>query len=258
MQLPYLKKRSVFIFKNLIFGRSRISGRSHGKLVTYSRGGSHKRVFRIVDFSRYIWNVLCTILSHEYTSGRLAPVSVVSYSNGFMSHILSIDSLSVGSVVSSAAEEPGLLEDRLGFYSTYKYLRPGSYIHNVELRKNRGAQYVRASGGYSKLVSTLSEGFSIIKLRSKFLIKLSSICVGTLGSIFVWRSIFTNKNAGYSRRMGKRPHVRGVAKNPVDHPHGGGQGKTAGGRPSVSPWSFITKGLRTRRNTTHATFILKR
>lgn len=256
MQVKHLKKSSLAIFKNLNFGRVRLSGRSHGKLVNYSRSGGNKKIFRILDFNRYIWNIRGTILSFEYLAGRSASFSVLTYSNGVLSHILAISSLYVSSVVSSLYPYE-FLEDRIGYCSSFKFLKPGSYIHNLELKKNKGSQYVRSSGNYSKLVSTLQK-FAIIKLRSKFLLKIPSNCVATIGIILVWSSIFTNRNAGFSRRLGRKSHVRGVAKNPVDHPHGGGQGKTSGGRPSVSPWSYITKGLRTRRKLSYGTFVLKR
>lgn len=254
----HLKKSFFTIFKKLLFGTISLSGRNNkGKIVTYYRGGAHKRVFRIIDFYRYIWGVQGMIMSFEYDPNHSAPISMVTYSNSILSYILSVQGLSVSSIVMSDTPKE-LVEDRLGFCSTLKYLRPGSYVNNIELKNTLGSKYVRAAGTYSKLVSLTEEGFAILKLRSKFLIKIKENCIATIGLLGYWASIFFKNNAGRSRHLGWRPHVRGVAKNPIDHPHGGGQGKTSGGRPSVTPWSYITKGLRTRRKLTYGSIILKR
>lgn len=258
MQLQ-LKKTSLFTFKKLSYGRLSLSGRNNtGKLVNYYRGAGHKKVYRIIDFYRYIWGVQGMIMTFEYDANRSSPISMVTYSNSILSYILSLQSLTISSIVMSDTPKNNL-EDRIGFCSTLKFLRPGSYINNIEVKNYKGSQYVRSSGNYSKLVSLTEDGFAIIKLRSKFLFKVKENCISTLGLLAYWSSIFfLKKNAGHSRNLGWRPHVRGVAKNPVDHPHGGGQGKTSGGRPSVTPWSYITKGLKTKRKINYGSIILKR
>lgn len=258
MQL-HLKKSSLFTFKKLLYGRLSLSGRNNtGKLVNYHRGAGHKKVYRIIDFYRYIWGVQGMIMTFEYDPNRSSPISMVTYSNSVLCYILSLQNLQVSSIVMS--NDPiFFLENRSGFCSNLKSIQPGSYIHNVETKNYRGSQYVRTAGNYSKLVSLTEDGFAILKLRSKFLFKIKETCVSTLGLLATWSSIFfLKRNAGFFRNLGWRPHVRGVAKNPVDHPHGGGQGKTSGGRPSVTPWSYITKGLKTRRKITYGTIVLKR
>lgn len=259
MQLQ-LKKKSLVTFNNrLIFGRKKISGRNNtGKIVTFYRGKGKKRVYRVVDFNRYIWNVKGVLFSIEYDPNRTGMLSLLTYANGVASFIISITNLPISSVITATDVIKEGVEDKIGFCSFFKFIKPGSYVHNVELKKNKGAKLVRAASGYSKLVSITKDNFAIVKLRSKFLLKIPSTCIATIGFILSWASLFAKRNAGLSRRLGRRPHVRGVAKNPVDHPHGGGQGKTSGGRPSVTPWSYITKGRRTRRHKTYGTFVLKR
>ena len=242
----------------LRYGKLRISGRNNlGRITSYHRGGGTHRSFRLVDFRRYVWNVPGVVSSHEYDPNRTALINLIIYANNVACYQLAVSGVPIAEVVTTATPRTGL-EERAGFTSYLKNIKPGSYINTMEFKPFGGAQYIRAGGMYAKLVS-LGLGFAIVKLRSKFLLKISSSCVATIGVLRKWASLFfPRNNAGHTRRRGFRPSVRGVAMNPVDHPHGGGQGKTSGGRSSVSPWAMLTKGFRTRRKITYGSFILER
>ena len=197
------------------------------------------------------------LLATEYDASRTSLLSVLAYTNGILSFNLLPAGVSAGSVVSNLNINLGY-ESRAGYCANLNYLKPGIYINNLELKPRGGGRFVRAGSNYAKLVST-SQSYSIIKLRSKTLLRVSNLCIASVGVLLSKTFLCEGKkNAGYTRRIGFRPTVRGVAMNPVDHPHGGGQGKTSGGRPSVTPWAEITKGRKTRRKINYGTIILKR
>lgn len=175
------------------------------------------------------------ILTLEYDTNRTSPVSVVSYTNSVLSTILPTQTSLVASVMLNSNIKKNY-ESRANYCANLNYIKPGIYINNLEFKPFSGLKYVRSGLNFAKLVST-SQNYSIIKLRSKTLLKLSSLCLAVIGVLLDKKKFLlsTSKNAGYNRRIGKRPIVRGVAMNPIDHPHGGGQGKTSGGRPSVTP-----------------------
>lgn len=156
----------------------------------------------------------------------------------------------------AVVEQP---EVRANYCSYLKNIRPGLSISAIEYKPLGGIKYVRVGYNYAKLVSTAASTV-VIKLRSKVLLRVAGLCIASIGVIAAKSMLLKprRKTAGYTRRVGFRPSVRGVAMNPIDHPHGGGQGKTSGGRVSVTPWALITKGRRTRRRKSYGTFILKR
>jgi large subunit ribosomal protein L2 len=254
-----LKKINNFIFNNLNFGRIKISGRNNtGRITVRHRGGGVNRIYRIVDFSKYVWDVRAIILAINYDPNRSSLLALFAYTNSIFSFNLCSQGLRVGNTIVNSNIDLGF-EYRINYTANLNYLKPGIYINNIEFKPFRGSKYVRTANNYAKLVSTAAS-YSILKLRSKTLLKVSNTCIATVG-------ILSNKynylkelgrNAGFYRHMGFRPTVRGVAMNPIDHPHGGGQGKTSGGRPSVTPWAEITKGRRTRRKINYGSFIMKR
>lgn len=256
-----IRKTSTDIFNNLLFGKRVLAGRNNAGRITvrYKGGTSVSRVYRIIDFKRYIWNIQALVLSTEYDPNRSALINLASYTNSIFAYLLAPLYLSISNVVGSFNKVSHLKsEDRLGYCAYLKFIKPGLYIHGLELRPSGGVKYVRAALNYAKLVSN-SEFFSIVKLRSKTLLKVSNLCVAAVGTLASKNTYLKlRKGAGFNRRLGRRPHVRGVAMNPVDHPHGGGQGKTSGGRPSVSPWAVLSKGKKTRRKINYGTFIMKR
>jgi len=239
--------------KNLIFGLKRISGRNNqGRITRYHRGGGTKKMGRLIDYKRYIWNIFGFVHRIEYDPKRNSLIALVVYSNGIMCYILAPEGLLIGDCI--FAKENIVLKPG---NSTYLHKIPiGVRINSVELNENKGAQFIRAAGSYATIVSKF-EDIIILKLKSGELRRVNSNCTATIGSISNFQYIYRNfRKAGFYRLKGWLPVVRGVAMNPVDHPHGGGQGKTSGGRPSVTPYGVITKGKPTRKNT--SVFIIKR
>lgn len=254
-----LKKVNNFIFNNLNFGKIRNCGRNNtGRITTRHRGGSAIRVYRVVDFMKYIWDVRATVLSIDYDPSRSVLLALLAYTNSIFSFNLCSQGLKAGSTVVNSNITLGF-ESRVNYSANLNYLKPGIYINNIEFKPLSGSRYVRTANNYAKLVS-IAANYSILKLRSKTLLKITNTCISTVGVLTNKYNYLTQirRNAGFYRHLGFRPTVRGVAMNPVDHPHGGGQGKTSGGRPSVTPWAEITKGRKTRRKINYGTFIVKR
>lgn len=235
--------------KNLSFGSTNISGRNNsGKITSYHRGGGCKKLIRIIDFNRYVWNIYGFVHRVEYDPKRNSLIALIVYSNGIMSYIIAPENLNIGDCVLAKEEiafKPG--------NSTYINNIPiGLKINSIELVPNSGAQLIRAAGSYATVISRF-ENTVIVKLKSGELRKIFSNCLATVGSVSNFQYIYRNfRKAGFYRLKGWRPVVRGVAMNPVDHPHGGGQGKTSGGRPSVTPYGFITKGKPTKKKKSSA------
>lgn len=230
--------------KLLTFGIKRISGRNNsGKITRYHRGGGTKKLHRLVDYNRFIWNIFGFVHRIEYDPKRNALLALVVYSNGIISYIIATENLSVGDCI-LAKENVVLKSGNLTFLGNIPI---GFRICCVEFYPNAGAQLVRSAGTYATIISKL-DTFVILKLKSGELRKFSSDCSAMLGTVSNFQYMYRDfKKAGYYRLKGWLPVVRGVAMNPVDHPHGGGQGKTAGGRPSVTPYGVITKGKPTRK-----------
>lgn len=230
--------------KNLILGSKRISGRNNqGRITRYHRGGGTKKSLRLVDYSRYIWNIFGFVQRIEYDPKRNALLALVVYSNGIMSYIIATEGLSVGDSIISREN----IVFKSGNSTFLNNIPVGVKISSLELYQNRGAQFIRSAGTFATVISKF-ENSIILKLKSGEFRKFHGNCIATVGVVSNFQYMFRNfKKAGFFRLKGWLPVVRGVAMNPVDHPHGGGQGKTSGGRPSVTPYGVITKGKPTRK-----------
>lgn len=232
--------------KKLIAGaKKRISGRGAGGQITVRRrGGGHKRLYRWIDFKRDKLDFPARVKSIEYDPNRSARIALVSYADGEKRYILSPTKLKVGMTVISSASP---IKASLGNSLLLKDIPMGLFVHGIELYPGRGAQLARSAGTYAQLVA--KEGkYCHLKLPSGEIRKVLEICRATIGQL----SNLEHENlslgkAGRNRWLGRRPKVRGVAMNPVDHPHGGGEGKTSGGRHPVSPTGKPTKGFKTRK-----------
>lgn len=228
--------------KYLTVGKNKIGGRNNfGRITAYHRGGGHKRLIRIIDYFRFIWNVYGIIMHIEYDPNRNGLLAFVVYSNGLSSYIVATSLMKVGTRILAA--DYSSISD--GNTLSLKNIPTGVKISNIEISKNCGAQYARAAGAYAKIISKTNK-YAIIHLRSGVMRRVLLSCIATIGQVSNFNYMFKKFNkAGNLRHLGWRPIVRGVAMNPIDHPHGGGQGKTSGGRPSVTPWGLITKGRKT-------------
>jgi len=230
--------------KPLTKGKKRISGRNnYGRMTVRSRGGGHKRLYRVIDFKRDKRDVEAKVVSIEYDPNRSARIALLYYLDGEKRYILAPDGLKVGDRV-VAGEKVKL---SVGNAMPLANIPVGTIVHNVELNPGRGGQLARSAGTFVQLVG--KEGkHCIIKLPSGETRILHKNCSATIGQIGNQDHFnISLGKAGRSRWLGKRPKVRGVAMNPVDHPHGGGEGKTSGGRHPVTPWGKPTKGYKTRK-----------
>lgn len=240
--------------KHLTEGLTKSGGRNNrGKITTYHRGGGHKRVYRMVDFKRRKFDVPATVERLEYDPNRTAFIALVRYEDGELSYILAPQRLGVGDTI-IAGERADI---QPGNAMPLANMPIGTIVHNVEMKKGKGGQLARAAGAYVQLVGR-DQSNAILRLSSGETRMVQADCMATVGAV----SNPDNSNislgkAGRSRWKGKRPVVRGVAMNPVDHPHGGGEGRTSGGRHPVTPWGKSTKGKRTRSNRSTDKFIIR-
>jgi large subunit ribosomal protein L2 len=231
--------------KGLTVGQAATGGRNnHGRITSRFRGGGHKQSYRVVDFKRRKVNVPATVERLEYDPNRTAFIALVKYADGELSYILAPQRLRVGDVVLSAPRA----DIKPGNAMPLGAIPVGTIIHNVEMKPGAGGKIARAAGQYAQLVGKDS-GYAQIKLMSGEVRLVRGECIATIGAV----SNPDNSNqqigkAGRKRWLGKRPHNRGVVMNPVDHPHGGGEGRTSGGRHPVTPWGKPTKGYKTRVN----------
>jgi large subunit ribosomal protein L2 len=229
--------------KTLVEPLSSTGGRNNlGRTTAYHRGGGHKRAYRTVDFKRRKFDVPATVERLEYDPNRSAFIALIRYEDGELSYILAPQRLNVGDVVISGEKT----DVKPGNTMPLKNIPVGTIVHNVEMKPKKGGQIGRSAGSYVQLVGKDS-GNAQIKLRSGELRMVPADCLATIGAV----SNPDHQNeviskAGRNRWKGKRPHVRGTAMNPIDHPHGGGEGKTSGGGHPVSPWGQSAKGLKTR------------
>ncbi len=229
--------------KALTRGLSGSGGRNNqGRITARRRGGGHKRRYRIVDFVRRKFDVAAKVERLEYDPNRSAFIALLRYSDGEQAYILAPQRLQVGDEVISGER----VDVRPGNAMPLKNMPIGTIIHNVEMKPGKGGQIARAAGTYVQLVGR-DAGLAILRLSSGEQRMVHGDCMATVGAV----SNPDNSNiklgkAGRKRWLGKRPSVRGVAMNPVDHPHGGGEGRTSGGRHPVTPWGKSTKGKRTR------------
>jgi len=240
--------------KSLTVSKKRISGRNNkGRLTVRHRGGGHKRLFRIIDFRRDKRSIPAKVTSIEYDPNRSARIALLTYADGEKRYILAPNGLAVGATVIAGPEADILVGNALPLQN----IPLGTMIHNIELKKGKGAQMVRAAGGAAQLLAK-EGGYAQIKVPSGETRMVHLECYATIGQVgnLDHENVSIGK-AGRTRWLGIRPTVRGVAMNPIDHPHGGGEGKTSGGRHPVSPWGLPTKGFKTRNNKRTQRFIIK-
>ncbi|MGB0632462.1 MAG: 50S ribosomal protein L2 [Alphaproteobacteria bacterium] len=241
--------------KALTEGLTKSGGRNNkGRITSRRRGGGHKRLYRVIDFKRTKFDVPATVQRIEYDPNRSAFIALLKYEDGEEAYILAPQRLQEGDAVIAANRA----DIKPGNAMPMENMPVGTIIHNVEMKPGKGGQMARAAGTYVQLIGKDS-GYAQLRLTSGELRMVPAKCMATVGAV----SNSDNQNinlskAGRKRWMGKRPQVRGVAMNPVDHPHGGGEGRTSGGRHPVSPWGKPTKGARTRRKKKSDDLIMRR
>ncbi len=241
--------------KKLTKGMKKTGGRNNlGRITAWHRGGGHKRLYRTIDFKRNIFDVYATVERIEYDPNRTSYIALIKYDDGRYSYILAPKALNIGDRVISSE----VADIKVGNCLSLRSIPIGSIIHNIEMKPGKGGQIARAAGAFAVLLSKDS-GYAQIKLRSGEVRLIPLEARATLGTL----SNSDHQNISYGkagrvRWLGWRPVVRGVAMNPVDHPHGGGEGKTSGGRHPVTPWGKMTKGKKTRKNKFTSKFIIKR
>jgi large subunit ribosomal protein L2 len=231
--------------KSLTTGKKRSGGRSStGRVSSRFIGGGHKQSYRLIDFKRDKKGIPATVASIEYDPNRSARVALLNYADGEKRYILAPDGLAVGRKVLAGAEADILVGNALPL----KNVPAGTFVHNIELKPGKGGQMARAAGTQAQLVSK-EGGFALLKLPSGEIRRVQVECMATIGQVgnLDHENVSLGK-AGRTRWLGKTPHNRGVSMNPVDHPHGGGEGKTSGGRHPVTPWGQPTRGYKTRNN----------
>jgi large subunit ribosomal protein L2 len=240
--------------KPLTEGLNKSGGRNNtGRVSIWHRGGGHKRTYRMVDFKRTKRGVAATVERLEYDPNRTAFIALIKYDDGELSYILAPQRLASGDKV--IADEK--VDVKPGNAMPLANVPIGTIVHNVEMKQGKGGQIARAAGAYVQLVGRDS-GYAILRLNSGETRMVPAACMATVGAV----SNPDNANvslskAGRSRWKGRKPVVRGVAMNPIDHPHGGGEGRTSGGRHPVTPWGKSTKGKRTRSNKASDKYILR-
>ena len=240
--------------KSLVQGLTKSGGRGGGgRIAVRFRGGGAKRLYRLVDFKRRKFDMPATVERIEYDPNRTAFIALIKYEDGELAYILAPQRLKAGDVV-IAAERADV---KPGNAMPLRGMPIGTIIHNIELKPAKGGQVARSAGAYAQLVGR-DAGYAQIRLGSGELRMVLDSCIATVGAVS--NPDHMNESlgkAGRARHKGFRPHVRGVAMNPVDHPHGGGEGRTSGGRHPVTPWGRPTKGSKTRTNKATDKFIIR-
>ncbi|MCG0997532.1 50S ribosomal protein L2 [Acetobacter persici] len=241
--------------KQLTEGKNKTGGRNNnGRTTSRFRGGGHKQSYRYIDFKRRKFDVLGTVERLEYDPNRTAFIALVKYEDGELAYILAPQRLKVGDNVIAGAR----VDIKPGNAMPLAAIPVGTIVHNIELKQGAGGKLARSAGTYAQLVGK-DAGYAQIKLQSGELRVVRGECMATVGAV----SNPDNMNqhigkAGRARWLGRRPHNRGVVMNPVDHPHGGGEGRTSGGRHPVTPWGKPTKGYKTRVNKRTDSLIIRR
>ena len=241
--------------KSLTIGKHSTGGRNNlGRITSRSRGAGHKHKYREIDFYRKKDNLKAKVERIEYDPNRSAHVALIKYEDGVLSYILAPNKINIGDEIVSGKNK----EIKVGNCMPLSDIPAGTEIHNIELSPNQGGKMVRSAGSSAQISGT-DENYCIIKLNSGEVRKVINTARATIGSVSNTdhQNIKIGK-AGRNRWKGRRPSVRGVAMNPVDHPHGGGEGKTSGGRSPVSPWGQSAKGLKTRSNKITNKYIISR
>ncbi len=241
--------------KSLTVGLRKSGGRnSAGRVTSRFIGGGHKQSYRVVDFKRDKRGVAAKVAAIEYDPNRTARLALLHYVDGEKRYIIAPVGLEVGRTVMAGPEADILVGNALPL----KNIPPGTFVHNIELKPGKGGQMARSAGSQAQLVSRESD-YALIKLPSGETRRVLVECYATVGQVGnVEHENVSLGKAGRSRWLGKMPHNRGVTMNPVDHPHGGGEGKTSGGRHPVTPWGQPTRGFKTRNNKRTDRFIVSR
>jgi len=240
--------------KSLTEGLRKKGGRNNtGRITARRRGGGHKRRYRLIDFKRTKVGI-GTVERLEYDPNRTAFIALIRYEDGELAYILAPQRLAVGDTVESGRS----VDIKPGNALPMQHIPVGTVIHNIEMKPRKGGQIARSAGTYAQLIGK-DQGYAQLRLSSGELRMVRAECMATIGAVSNpdQQNIKLGK-AGRRRWLGKRPSVRGVAMNPVDHPHGGGEGRTSGGRHPVTPWGKPTKGKRTRKNKKTDALIMRR
>jgi large subunit ribosomal protein L2 len=239
--------------KALTEGKNSAGGRNNnGRVTVRFRGGGHKQAYRKVDFKRARFDAPATVERLEYDPNRTAFIALVKYQDGELAYILAPQRLGAGDTVVSGEH----VDVKPGNAMPIGNVPVGTIVHNIELKIGKGGQLARSAGTYAQIVGRDQE-YVILRLNSGEQRLVHGRCMASIGAVSNPDSMNTSiGKAGRKRWMGRRPHNRGVAMNPIDHPHGGGEGRTSGGRHPVTPWGFPTKGKKTRKNKVTGKFII--
>ena len=241
--------------RTLVTSLSKSGGRNnYGRITARHIGGGHKRKYRIIDFKRNKTGIVAKVIAIEYDPNRSANIALLSYLDGEKTYILSPDGISVGDQVVAGDN----VDIQPGNCLPLANIPLGTVIHNIEMKIGKGAQLVRSAGSAAQLMAKEGQ-YVLVRLPSGEVRKFNRLCRACIGQVGN-REHESQKlgKAGRTRWIGKRPHVRGVAMNPVDHPMGGGEGKSSGGRHPCTPWGYPTKGYKTRKNKSSDKFIVKK
>ena len=241
--------------KALTEGLTKTGGRNNaGRVTAFRTGGGHKRSYRVIDFKRRKWGVEAMVQRLEYDPNRTAFIALIKYADGELAYILAPQRLKAGDKV-VASEQADI---KPGNVMPLRNMPVGTIVHNVEIKIGRGGQIARSAGTYAQVVGR-DAGYAQLRMASGEVRMVQDVCMATIGAVSnpdnmneVWGK------AGRTLWLGKRPSVRGVAMNPVDHPHGGGEGKTSGGRHPVTPWGKKTRGPKTRKTKPSDRLIIRR
>ncbi|HJS32863.1 MAG TPA: 50S ribosomal protein L2 [Alphaproteobacteria bacterium] len=241
--------------KALAIGKRKTGGRNNrGRITTRHHGGGHKKLYRAIDFKRRKFDVEGTVERLEYDPNRTAFIALVKYADGEQCYILAPQRLAAGDKVMAGER----VDIKPGNALPMRNIPVGTIIHNVELKPGKGGQLARSAGTYAQLVGK-DQGFALLRLASGEVRRASGECLATIGAVSNPDQVNVKiGKAGRNRWKGWRPHVRGTAMNPIDHPHGGGEGRTKGGRHPVTPWGKPTKGYKTRHNKATDKLIVRR
>jgi large subunit ribosomal protein L2 len=241
--------------KKLTEGQNATGGRNNlGRVTLRFRGGGHKQAYRLIDFKRRKLDAVATVERIEYDPNRTAFIALLNYADGEQAYILAPQKLKVGDKVVSAEKA----DVQVGNAMKLRFIPVGTFIHNVELKPGKGGQMARSAGTFAQLVGRDSD-YAQLKLSSGEMRIVHADCMATIGAVS--NPDHMNQSfgkAGRTRWKGRRPHNRGVVMNPIDHPHGGGEGRTSGGRHPVSPWGTPAKGYKTRHNKKTDQYIIRR
>ncbi|MGX1308240.1 large subunit ribosomal protein L2 [Amorphus suaedae] len=240
--------------KTLTEGLSKSGGRNNaGRKTSRHRGGGHKRTYRVVDFKRQKFDIPATVQRLEYDPNRSAFLALIKYEDGELAYILAPQRLAEGDMVIAGQQ----VDVKPGNAMPIQSIPVGTIVHNVELKPKKGGQLARSAGNYAQIVGR-DQGYTVIRLSSGEQRRVLGTVMATVGAVSnPDHSNINLSKAGRSRWLGRRPQTRGVAMNPVDHPHGGGEGRTSGGRHPVTPWGKPTKGKRTRHNKATDKYIVR-